>query len=117
MFNLIILERMKKLKLKHNYMAEYKFIFFLFILTLLPIFLLKISSNKTCVTFEEIGRIRGAKIIIYTFQVNGTSYDGNFEFNRLSKENLKRFLNGTCIEIEYSTLFPSFNQVIQIKES
>lgn len=74
--------------------------------------LLYVDSKKTCGNYYREGNMRGAKLFVYHYNVNGVDYRSPTTSMSLKIKTLDSLKQIKCVEIEYSKWFPSISRMI-----
>lgn len=70
------------------------------------------NSSEVCAKFKSFSKIRSSKILVYTFEINQKTYEGNMDINLHTESEINELKNSDCIRIEVSNYWSFFNRVI-----
>lgn len=73
-------------------------------------YLIYAKSEVVCAKVKQEGHGRGRNTLIYFYKYNGQIYKGNFEVSSGNCPKVNCY-EDECLDIEVSTMFPSFSRL------
>jgi len=84
---------------------------FIVVFFILPRLLFAYNYEITYGTYKRESEIRGTRIIVFTYQVDRTEYENNFNVQLISKNKLMQFKKGGKLKVKYVKLLPFLSKL------